>query len=429
MCGIFCHIYRSNTGVNCQDHDCKLLASLSPLLSSRGPDHSGEILLNASGDLALHFYSSVLWLRGDVMQPQPATTKDDGHVLCWNGDVFGGDLDGEDDESDTSALFKRLKALPDDANVPAVMCSVEGPHAFVYYRAETNRIWFGRDYIGRHSLLMSANGDKDQFVLTSVTDPTALPCVEVPACGVYEGRLDQLGRPGWITLHKWHQDQKLPQSLDHKFIPHEKWLKTKRTIFSNGQNIREDEWVEKAILEEWPAAKIMKQFQDCHGHLVRQLEFVLKESVRKRVTRQPNRCKGCISDKKEFDGGKNCSHAKVGVLFSGGIDSVVVTALADQILPPDEQIDLINVAFAKSSEIGENGSYDGVPDRLTAVQAIKELRKLNPERKYNFVAVNVPKEELAEERINRVAKLLHPHDTVLDDSIGASKFDVKQIKY
>jgi len=30
-----------------------------------------------------------LHLRGDVMAPQPAV-NDDGDVLCWNGEVFGG---------------------------------------------------------------------------------------------------------------------------------------------------------------------------------------------------------------------------------------------------------------------------------------------------------------------------------------------------
>jgi hypothetical protein len=35
----------------------------------------------------------------------------------------------------------------------------------------------------------------------------------------------------------------------------------------------------------------------------------------------------------------------VGVLFSGGVDSMVVAAVADKVLPKDVPIDLINVAF------------------------------------------------------------------------------------
>ena len=38
-------------------------------------------------------------------------------------------------------------------------------------------------------------------------------------------------------------------------------------------------------------------------------------------------------------------HARVGVLFSGGLDSAVIAALAREALPPEEPLDLINVAF------------------------------------------------------------------------------------
>lgn len=40
-----------------------------------------------------------------------------------------------------------------------------------------------------------------------------------------------------------------------------------------------------------------------------------------------------------------CQHAKLAVLFSGGIDSTVLAVLADRILPINEPIDLLNVAF------------------------------------------------------------------------------------
>ncbi|KAJ8305594.1 hypothetical protein KUTeg_016139 [Tegillarca granosa] len=88
--------------------------------------------------------------------------------------------------------------------------------------------------------------------------------------------------------------------------------------------------------------------------------------------------------------------AKVAILFSGGIDSAVITALVD--------------------------SCDGqqrwnVPDRQTGYTALSEL---NPKRKWNFILVNVTLEELKKVRSDHVRHLVYPLDTVLDDSIGCA---------
>ena len=105
-------------------------------------------------------------------------------------------------------------------------------------------------------------------------------------------------------------------------------------------------------------------------------------------------------------------------------------------MPAGEQIDLINVAFAKTAKVFvlemiffpqqfhlhlhfiPKDSFDAAPDRLTALRAFEELRAASPNRRWKMVLVDAEKEELARERQGRIAKLLYPHDTVLDDSIG-----------
>ena len=59
---------------------------------------------------------------------------------------------GNEEESDTLSVFNGLTAATD---IPKFLSSIEGPFAFVYYRPETESLWFGRDYFGRHSLLVS----------------------------------------------------------------------------------------------------------------------------------------------------------------------------------------------------------------------------------------------------------------------------------
>ena len=58
--------------------------------------------------------------------------------------------------------------------------------------------------------------------------------------------------------------------------------------------------------------------------------------------------------------------AMVAVLFSGGLDCMVLCALAHRHVPPDEAIDLLNVAFAPNAA--------SAPDRITARDGVIELR-------------------------------------------------------
>ena len=109
-------------------------------------------------------------------------------------------------------------------------------------------------------------------------------------------------------------------------------------------------------------------------------------------------------------------NARVAVLFSGGLDCTVLARLAHDILPKDEDIDLVNVAFenprvvvaasnmAKPKKVKEGGNeiadvnrqfstlnprsaFENCPDRQTGRKAFQELHNVCPDRKWRFVAV------------------------------------------
>lgn len=167
-------------------------------------------------------------------------------------------------------------------------------------------------------------------------------------------------------------------------------------------------------------------------HAVVQLIETLGDSVRRRVQDIPRT--GLPHD------------ARVGILFSGGLDCLCLAALADRFLPEGEAIDLLNVGFenprsekAKAAEEaltlkrlkklqltnGSQGSSSAlddkgntakkfnVPDRITGYESLKELQRIAPSRHWNFVEVNVPFEEATAQR-SEILERIAPLDTVMD---------------
>lgn len=84
---------------------------------------------------------------------------------------------------------------------------------------------------------------------------------------------------------------------------------------------------------------------------------------------------------------------RIAVLFSGGLDCTVLARLTSELLPPDQGVDLLNVAFenprvAQHRKKGATTSiYEECPDRITGRKAFAELTAVCPSRKWRFVAV------------------------------------------
>ncbi|XP_076858460.1 asparagine synthetase domain-containing protein 1 isoform X2 [Brachyhypopomus gauderio] len=76
-------------------------------------------------------------------------------------------------------------------------------------------------------------------------------------------------------------------------------------------------------------------------------------------------------------------------------------------------------ADAVPSDQQRSDCFD-VPDRITGRAGLQELKNLSPARKWNFVEINITREELKEMREKRICQLVQPLDTVLDDSIGCA---------
>ena len=200
MCGIFFSC--------CKNDFANPSGSLRSRLEKRGPDHCDTTRLK-TGESAkqppyyLEFFSTVLSLRGDHIVKQPLVDPASSSVLCWNGEVWkidGKAIVGNDAEIVFDLLLKTTIPNEIDPSIRDVVnesvsdrvidmfSRITGPYAFVFYDARNAQVFYGRDVLGRRSLLRNKNG-KDSFAISSICSPDAThEWVEVEADSIY--RLD-----------------------------------------------------------------------------------------------------------------------------------------------------------------------------------------------------------------------------------------------
>lgn len=193
MCGIHAIISPSKSP--------PLNPSLKSRLCSRGPDHLGTATVELP-DAFLTFTSTVLALRGDHIAEQPLVDGATGSVLCWNGEAWR--IGGEELKvNDTDTVFDELvrathRRVEGDADpVLEALRKVEGPFAFVFFDKPAKRVYFGRDRLGRRSLLMNSNGG---LTLSSIAETSSDAWSEVEADGCYYVSLDQMNTGGGLNL-------------------------------------------------------------------------------------------------------------------------------------------------------------------------------------------------------------------------------------
>lgn len=369
MCGIVFSLSKGEP----QD---AILARLAEVNERRGPDYNSEHRHEICG-YHLRFYASVLHLRGDSITKQPL--RRDGNILLWNGEIYDG-LEISNDENDGSVLLMTLAGAANRAEVLAAFRSLRGEYAFVFYHRVQKTIYFGRDCLGRRSLLIHQDVTVDTKSITLASTSEGEDFDEVAADGIYS-----------ISL-----TENAPMKIDH-----ETWSYNHDTAL----RLPYDR-VNNSLSTEMPPVHLDKQnlpvVDSTMQTAIDGLIHVLDSSVRRRII--------SIPDYNE--------DAPLGVLFSGGIDCMVLAALADRYVRPDRAIDLLNVAFEnpRTQKNGKGSTYD-VPDRKTGRAGVEELKRLAPSRQWNFVEIDVSYFEATAAR-RTIRQRMYPNDSVMDESIA-----------
>lgn len=173
----------------------EIAADLRRCLCNRGPDHittHETRLANGVADGApethLAFTSSVLALRGDHIAQQPFVDPETGSVFCWNGEAWKirhHDVSGNDGEAIAALLNEAVRRDLKERKpaVLQVLRSIDGPFAFVFFDKSSGKVYYGRDRLGRRSMVIREGGRC--VVLSSITDAADPQWREVEADGIY----------------------------------------------------------------------------------------------------------------------------------------------------------------------------------------------------------------------------------------------------
>jgi asparagine synthetase B (glutamine-hydrolysing) len=158
--------------------------------------------------------STVLSLRGSGLAEQPLVRDGGDYVLCWNGEAWrmgGVHLPRNDGEQvlDTLAESSREAQRQGNAVADEALRSIAGPFAFVFWDRRRQRLYYGRDRLGRRTLLMHLSGDS--LRLSSVADEPLSGWREVEADGFYslEIRPSITETMSTLTRHAWSHDESM----------------------------------------------------------------------------------------------------------------------------------------------------------------------------------------------------------------------------
>ncbi|CAG8909503.1 unnamed protein product [Penicillium egyptiacum] len=424
MCGIFFSLSSSKPTPSTQE--------TCTLLQKRGPDsyktHTAQKDIAQDGvspplSYYLTFTSTVLSLRGDHVYTQPLVDPTTQSVLCWNGEAWK--IAGERvQDNDTERVFNLfLQAVDGDhkdsvQRMAEAIARLSGPFAFVFYDAANSRLFYSRDCLGRRSLLEGFD-ENGNLKICSICDSASVDCFkEVGTEGVCTIDLARYQDPPLsprelcqIEILPWSSAASLP--ADHIVCPSylpggaatDKRLKRKSIPPMNTS----------LPIEQPPALTTDSVF-------VEQLESKLRQSLELRIQNIP-----------EPPGYIAGETAKTAVLFSGGLDCTLLARLSHDILPLNEPIDLLNVAFenprvaaaAKANQQKSPSSplsiYENCPDRITGRSAHIELQATCPGRTWRFIAINVPYTVTLAHR-EQVKRLMRPHNTEMDMSIACALY-------
>ena len=321
---------------------------------------------------------SVLSLRGDKeVTKQPIAYGK--NILQYNGEIYSTKgkemLNGKDlyKDNDSEILYDILNALSmkiknDDIKeidkygemYLSTMNQIESDHAYVYHDIINNKIVVSRDIFGKRSLILVYIKSLSFLMLTStlpqsiydIKDSDDIIIIEIPNNSA-------------IVIDIPNTEKHI-HYITNKSLQFPSMLRFNSTISSIVSN--EDE-------------------------LIAQCDNSLKKAVSKRV----NNMKTSITS--------------LAVMFSGGIDSLMLAYYAILVSDKSITIDLLNISFDKEK----------APDRKSGLIGYRELLSLFPERTINLILIDKTYDtDITPAFESQMKSLIYPRSTHMDFNISSA---------
>ncbi|CDW55519.1 Asn synthase domain containing protein [Trichuris trichiura] len=281
-------------------------------------------------------------------------------------------------------------------------------------RSKENCLWFGRDCFGRKSLLLYDSiaqephlDEQGRLLILSTLNPVGLPgnSLEVPV-----GTLHCLKLSGMTySIFQLFSSTPLAATGCLSGISPSEITKYKdfNELFSVNKTSRNGSKEGESRMRD--AKDLIKHFIKENKEEIEKLIAFLRRSITCQLKVLPHQFVP-IRKSPETTG------ATISVLFSGGIDSLLVAALLGTVLPAGIEVDLLNVAFTVDES---HNCSSAVPDRQTGIKGYMALKARCSHVHWNLLLVDVTRKELYDPSVqSHVRRLMRPALTVRDESIA-----------
>uniref|UniRef100_A0A0N4ZN79 Scavenger receptor class B member 1 n=1 Tax=Parastrongyloides trichosuri TaxID=131310 RepID=A0A0N4ZN79_PARTI len=248
-------------------------------------------------------------------------------------------------------------------------------HGYSFIVPKNNGIIFGKDPIGRYSLLISMKNKQKLTLTFMIHENDDESYIELPSGSLFD-----------VTISK-------DQTSFHI-----------KCLSLNNFEYMNMNWTQEIFNSQYIECENNKKFLVSSTCIYNdKLENEYAESIGKKLH-------------EIYDIYKVYNEKSLCVMFSGGIDSVSVAYSLLQNLPNESILYLINVG-----SLNDKG-FVSTPDRERSLRAFNEFKRIFPDKNIIYVCCDLSKDAIEKAKVNIIHKACRPKLTKMDESIALVQY-------